>query len=177
MKTTFSHKIKMAGLAAGLAAAGMAFASVTLNDDGTGFVGKGDVQTAFGWNNKAAQDNAKKVSFSFGEVATYSYVCVWTTGEGTRGEQTHYVTHRTNAAINWDIAYDARLKNQYTGYILKGWGTTTESGDAVPNVGDPCPGFPGNGAVVDSVTEESNSGGLYVTFNGVSVLLPETPTL
>jgi hypothetical protein len=39
-----------------LATAGAAFAAITFNpDDGTGFVGKGDVQEAFGWNNHALQ--------------------------------------------------------------------------------------------------------------------------
>jgi hypothetical protein len=47
-----------------------ASAAVTLNANGTGFVGKGDVQTAFGWNNKQLQTNATGVSFSFTQDAT-----------------------------------------------------------------------------------------------------------
>jgi opacity protein-like surface antigen len=49
-------------LAAGIALATIstaAVAAVTFDPaTGTGFVGKGDIQLAFGWNNKAAQDNA-----------------------------------------------------------------------------------------------------------------------
>lgn len=40
---------------------GPAHASVTINTDGTGFVGKGDIQTAMGWNDKQLQDNAPRV--------------------------------------------------------------------------------------------------------------------
>ena len=45
--------------AALLFAVAIASASVTFNPaTGTGFVGKGDVQLAYGWNNKQLQDNA-----------------------------------------------------------------------------------------------------------------------
>ena len=40
--------------AVALIAGAAAASAATLNTDGTGFVGKGEVQTAFGWNNKAA---------------------------------------------------------------------------------------------------------------------------
>src|ERR671918_1859956 len=44
--------------------AGSPALQVTVNPaDGTGFVGKGDVQLIFGWNNKALQDNAGSVEF------------------------------------------------------------------------------------------------------------------
>jgi hypothetical protein len=35
-----------------------------LDADGTGFVGKGDVQTALGWNNQKLQSNATKLAFT-----------------------------------------------------------------------------------------------------------------
>jgi hypothetical protein len=44
-----------------LAAPAAANASVTINPDGTGFVGKGDVQTVFGMNNSALQAAAPNV--------------------------------------------------------------------------------------------------------------------
>lgn len=50
---------------------GTANAAVTFNEtNGTGFVGKGDVQMAFGWNNKQLQTNASTVAFSFTQDAT-----------------------------------------------------------------------------------------------------------
>jgi len=58
-------------VAATLMLAPAASAAVTFNEtNGTGFVGKGDVQVAFGWNNKQLQTNAKDVSFSFTQDAT-----------------------------------------------------------------------------------------------------------
>jgi len=61
--------IKIAAGTAGLATAALmatatAGNAATLNTDGSGFVGKGEVQSAFGWNNKAAQDNQSKVTFT-----------------------------------------------------------------------------------------------------------------
>ncbi len=59
------------------------FASVTFDPTtGAGFVGKGDVQTAFGWNNQALQANAADVTFSYNAVDTYSATCSWITGVG-----------------------------------------------------------------------------------------------
>jgi hypothetical protein len=121
---SFANRIRFAGL--GLAvASSLAFGSVILNDDGTGWVGKGDVQTAFGWNNAAAQKNVNAVSFSFQQTSTYDAVCVWTTGEGTRGEHIHHVTHTSSVAINSTVAYEARKTGQWTGYFLTGFGATT----------------------------------------------------
>ena len=58
-------------VAATLMLAPAASAAVTFNEtNGTGFVGKGDVQVAFGWNNKQLQTNATGVSFSFTQDAT-----------------------------------------------------------------------------------------------------------
>ena len=55
----------------GLSVAGTTHASVTADASGKGFVGKGDVQTAFGWSNKALQDAVKDEALSFrGEVDT-----------------------------------------------------------------------------------------------------------
>ena len=59
-------KMKQVVAAAGLiAATSLASAAVILNADGTGFVGKGDVQLAFNWNNATLQKNAVDVRFSY----------------------------------------------------------------------------------------------------------------
>jgi len=161
-------------LVAMLVAAGAAFA-YTLNADGTGFVGKGEVQTAFGWNNAALQKNASGVTFSYNTQDTYTAVCTFTTGEGTRGEQTHNIDHNTSTTVSSAVAYDARVKNQITGFTLKGFGATTTTGGSVPVVGEPCPGNQGTDGTWTSVTKTGSTGGLYATFGGVSVLLPQTP--
>lgn len=171
---SFASRIRIAGLGLALVST-MGFASVTLNDDGTGWVGKGDVQLAFGWNNAAAQRNVNAVSFSFEQTSTYSAVCEWTTGEGTKGEKTHDVTHKRKVAIASSVDYRARMTGQWTGYFLLGFGDMTEEGE-MPVVGGACPGNGGHEGVWTSVTETSSSPGeLFVTFQGNSVALPETP--
>jgi hypothetical protein len=58
-------------LVASLALAGTASAAVTFNSStGTGFVGKGDVQIAYGWNNTSLQKNATGVTFTSRQAAT-----------------------------------------------------------------------------------------------------------
>ncbi|MBE8525423.1 hypothetical protein ILP97_49455 [Amycolatopsis sp. H6(2020)] len=54
---------------------------------GTGFVGKGEIQTPFGWNNDKLQANAGGVSFTYDATDTYDAVYGWITGEapGARG--------------------------------------------------------------------------------------------
>ena len=159
-------------LGAVLASAAIAYATVTFDPTtGTGFVGKGDVQLAFGWNNAGLQRNASGVTFSYSATDTYEAVCTWTTGEGTRGEQTHNVGHDKTTSVNSAIAYDARIRNQITGFILTGLGATTTTGGSVPEVGGPCPGNQGTEGVWTSVVLVSSAGGLFVNYGGNSVLL------
>src|ERR671919_607566 len=66
----------VAGAVAALTIAGAATAAVIFNpDDGTGFVGKGDVQLVYGWNNKALQDNAGAVQFRANSVSETTWTC------------------------------------------------------------------------------------------------------
>lgn len=151
-----------------------AFASVTFDPStGTGFVGKGDVQLAFGWNNKGLQDNATAVTFTYDNTESYQYTCQWFTGPNNTE---HTVSHTTATGINAALDGDPRKtkgQQQFTGFILSGWvGNPNESGDPVPVVGDPCPGNQGNDSQIIAVTPlGSSGGGLYVHFNGTSVLL------
>ncbi|WP_439386815.1 hypothetical protein [Amycolatopsis lexingtonensis] len=141
---------------------------------GTGFVGKGEVQTPFGWNNAKLQTNAAGVTFSYDATETYDAVCTWITGEGTKGEKTHNVTHATSTSVASAVAYDARVKTQITGFTLKGFGATATTGE-VPVVGGTCPGNEGTDGTWSSVTQTGSTGGLYARYGGVSVLL--TPTV
>jgi hypothetical protein len=141
---------------------------------GTGFVGKGDVQLAFGWNNAQLQRYASGVTFGFDSSDVYEGVCVWTTGEGTRGEKTHSITRKKHVDVYGSVAYDARMRNQITGFILKGYaGDPVVSGN-VPTVGGVCPGNGTDGAW-ESVTLVSSSGGLITSYGGVTIPLPNTP--
>lgn len=138
---------------------------------GIGFVGKGDVQLAFGWNDQALQINAPSVGFTYNSTESYDAVCTWVTGEGTRGEKTHNVTFNKTTVVNSTIAYEARKNSQgkITGFNLTGLGTVTTDG-VVPVVGGACLGEGADGTY-SSVTPTGSTGGLYVNFGTSSVLL------
>ena len=164
------RKFAIAAAAALTITSSIAMATVTVDANGFGFVGKGDVQLAFGWNNAAAQKNVNAVSFHTESSAEYSAVCTFTTGEGTRGERIHNVTHNRSTAVLSSIASEARKTGQWTGYNLNGFGAVTTSGDPVPVEGGACMGNEGHDGVWTSVTELGSTGtGLFVTYNGVSV--------
>lgn len=98
-----------------------AYAAVTFNPEtGEGFVGKGDVQTFFGWNNKQLQDNAKNIQFR----AIVETVNEWTCDRDA-GPQTQ---ERNNEVSSQQVVTTvAREKNQVTGFNLEGYsGTPTE---------------------------------------------------
>lgn len=158
--------------AASLALAAPASAAHTYDPATGGFVGKGDVQTAFTWNNAQLQANAANVTFSYQTETNYSAVCEWFTGQNSpKGAKSHDVTHKTSASVVSSIAYESRTRNQITGFILQAAGSPISSGE-VPLVGGPCPGNDGHSGTWVSVEPAGSSGGLYVNHAGVSVLLP-----
>jgi hypothetical protein len=134
--------------------------------DGTtfpGFVGKGDVQLAFGWNNPQLQANASTVTFTYRIDERYSAVCRFTTGEGTPGEQVHTLTIPKNINVNSNIAYDARKNSQdkITGFNLLSFGTSSGGGN-VPVVGGTCPGAGTDGEWISVTGIGSGDESLYV---------------
>ena len=148
------------GMATGVSAA------VTLDSEtGTGFVGKGDVQTALGLNNAGLQAVAENLVFTYNTVDSYVVTVEWITGEGTKGEQAHIVTHDIVWTLSGEVLYDAKKKNQFVGFNLNGFGSKTTAGD-VPAIGDV---YPGNSDHIVTSVElvSSSTGGLYV--NGVAL--------
>ena len=172
-------KIFRIAAALGLAAiTSFASASVTFNSEtGTGFVGKGDVQLAFGWNNAALQTNASGLTFAYNLNTDYEAVCTWTTGEGKKGEKTHNVTHTESYALTGALNFDARTQNQITGFILKGFKEGVSEVGMKPVVGEGCPGNQGHDGVWTSVIAGATTDGLTVSYGGTSVPLPITPVL
>lgn len=155
----------------GALAAGTATAAVNIDPaTGQGFVGKGDVQTAFSWNNNKLQSSATGVAFRYDTEQHYSATCTWTTGEGTKGERTHNVDHATSSTVNSEIVYDARTHKQIDGFTLTGFGSVTETGE-VPVVGGPCMGNERHDGTWSAVTETGSTSGLYVVYNGQAVLI------
>lgn len=144
---------------------------------GAGFVGKGEVQTPFGWNNAKLQANASGVTFTYDTTDSYDAVCTFTTGEGTRGERVHNVTHSTSTSVASAVAFDPRVKTQVTGFTLKGFGTQVVTGE-VPAVDGPCPGNQGTDGVWTSVVKTGSTGGLYAHYADLLALLTVTvPTV
>jgi len=155
-------------LAAVALSASGASAAVTFDQiTGTGFVGKGDVQLVYGWNNHQLQANAANVSFSYSSEDKYSAVCTFTTGEGTRGERIHNISHKRTAQVNNTVERELR-KNKLgdvTGFTLTGYGAQSSSG-SVPVLGGPCQGNSGHGGEWTSVEQTGSSGGLFVHYLG-----------
>lgn len=171
-------KMLLAAAAATALVSTAALASVTFDSSsGTGFVGKGDIQLLYGWNNAKAQSNAKLVSFGYDATDTYDVECQWTTTTGgpSPKEILHDINVPRHTRIASSVAADPRKTGQYTGYNLSGFGSTTSEG-TVPVVGGACPGN-SNVGIITAVTQTGSTGGLSVTFNGITYPLPNTPTL
>lgn len=139
---------------AAMISATVAFASITFDSNtGAGFVGKGDVQYTFNWNNKALQDNAGNVRFraSSTSITTYDWTC-----DRDAGPQTQERSNTTTTYVQGIIASIGRERNQITGFILSGYdGDPTVSTDHEgPAVGS-CP----TGWTAIDLTESTQPGG------------------
>jgi hypothetical protein len=78
---------------------GVALATTTFNPaTGTGFVGKGDVQTPWGWNDQTLQSQAINVSFFEVQNADYAATCEWDTGV------IHIVNHTITKSVSDTVA-------------------------------------------------------------------------
>lgn len=161
---------RLAALLAACVLAGPAAAAVILSDEGVGFVGKGDIQALFGWNNEQLQTNAAGIEFFYVSDQIYvEWQCEWTTGKNnTVHTQTRSATVQ---AINASIAFDARKnKNgQVTGFNLLGWGPTLSGDTFEPE----CPGNAGGGKVVEGsvVTYATGGDAIYVRFGDLQYQL------
>lgn len=166
--------IKLATALAFAGAATAAYATVTFDPaTGTGFVGKGDVQLVFGWNNAQLQNNAGSLSFSYQTESKYDATCEWTTTAGNGRIIYHDVTVNKTVQISDSVAYDARTHKQVDGFNLTGFGSVSQNIDT-PVVGGACLGAGGQQGTWTSVALTSSSGGLYVSGPSGSALLPSS---
>jgi hypothetical protein len=152
-------------LAAMLVASTAAIAAVTFDPaTGTGFVGKGDVQLALGYNNKQLQDNADSLVFTATSVTEQSWVCTNDRNENTQERARTTTTQGVVSKVD-------RVKNQITGFILSGYvpGSETSTTDGPPL--NSCPSGPWalTSPAGDPVPVEGE-GGLFV--NGVQIYPP-----
>jgi hypothetical protein len=97
----------------------VALAAVTFDPaTGTGFVGKGDVQLVYSWNNKALQDNATSVQFraSSTTVTGVSWECT-----NANNENVQERSRTTETSVQGVVSSIARERNQITGFNLTGY--------------------------------------------------------
>jgi hypothetical protein len=143
--------------------ASSASAAVTFDPEtGEGFVGKGDVQDAFGWNNKQLQDNASSVEFavSLESVSSATWTC-----DRDAGPQTQERSNTTTTTTQGLVDSLARERNQITGFYLTGFGenSSMDSETDGPAVGS----CPTGWSAIDLVEGEPvESGGLSVSIDG-----------
>lgn len=157
--------------AASLALATPATAAVTFDPGtGTGFVGKGDVQLAFGWNNTQLQSRATGVSFAaVSETVTeVSWICTNTKNENTQ-ERARTTTTSTSGIVS-GVTRDS--KKQVSGFNLTGYsGTATENSSTD---GPPTNSCPTNWVLTTPAGDPevvSQSSTLTATHGGVTVAL------
>lgn len=170
-----------------LAVPAVSMASVSVTN-GTGFVGKGDVQTALGYgsgNDTAFQKDAAGVTFQYGNVAKISMAVVCTSDDVTYVTQHNDLgTVTATKTVNFATKGD---KGKVTGYNLTGTSgdaTYTSSLNTSPANVMACP----TGTHFDHYLNgghwdwDWNAPALTVTGSGasadkVNIALPNTPVL
>jgi hypothetical protein len=167
-------KRSLTTLAIAAIAAVSVHAAVVIDENGVGFVGKGDVQDAFGWNNAQLQANAAAVRFRFVETQQASWECEWWTGPA-HNRTYHSVNREVVTAVGGNVAHDARKnkQGQITGFNLNGFeGAPVSSNDS--QVGD-CEG--GKTLAAGSIQFGAGDGDavLEVSIDGLAWLSVDLP--
>jgi hypothetical protein len=113
-------KFNISAAAAILMASVSANAAVNVDEDGVGFVGKGDVQSVYDWNNSMLQANAHLIRFKFSGAGTASWTCE---GVNPAGNIVRSDVRDQDVRTNAHIGYDPRKNSQgqITGFILTGF--------------------------------------------------------
>jgi hypothetical protein len=113
-----NSKIAAALLAASLlfGVGGSANAVVSLQEDGSWFVGKGDVQSAFGWDAKTSDTNFEKVTFKYKSVTEETVECV----TKDRGSVTLHGTTASTSATERATVYEVRRSGKNSSQVVTG---------------------------------------------------------
>jgi hypothetical protein len=111
--------IKIAMVASALTLSALANAAVTYDEFGVGFVGKGDVQSLYDWNNSMFQEHAGDVRFRMLTGGGTTWNCI---GNNPQGKEVTQTKGSESEALAVEISFDARKNRhgQVTGFILKG---------------------------------------------------------
>jgi opacity protein-like surface antigen len=169
------NKIAMIAAAAAALAATSAQAEVIFDAaTGTGFIGKGDVQLALGWNNKQLQDGASTlvVRAVSQESTETSWVC-----QNPANQNLREVSTETKTLIRGTVVLVARLRNQITGFNVTGYdGSESISTTTTGNLGvNECQR---NWVLVESAGDPVFAGSnINMTVNGVDLPLTEDVVL
>jgi hypothetical protein len=146
-------------------------AEVTFDSaSGAGFVGKGDVQQAFGWSNKQLQDNAAALTFTYSVVGSYTVVC---TGHSNSNQNPRSFSDReigVLAGIDFlSRRGGADQSKQINGFVLSGMDE-----ENVVSSGEGCPAAWTTEVSRTLNINEGTTIGLYVHFEdeGVKVWPP-----
>jgi hypothetical protein len=186
-------KIVVLAALAALATAAVASANVAVTD-GVGFVGKGDVQTALGYDNDAAiQADAKNITFTqvgdtMTTIVTGTKCAPVTDNGGLDSSKVHVLDPFVAGNFGTTTTtYNAVARANGQGKITNGWdlsgikSTTTTPDSTDYNVGHYCPAGEHFAGWVDAAHVFSNGvipgGGLMVSGNAKTVALPNTPVL
>jgi hypothetical protein len=187
MRSSTRMRIVLVGVVAALTVAGSAAATVTFNRYGTGFVGKGDVQTAFGWNNAQFQRNASGITFTYANDLIEAQTCwQWQNGEVVEV----WLRYRLFDEDNVETYQVQRHGHKITGFALTGPDLSTFSYGFDPWQGGPLPSdcFDSTGSLVGYTVDENGNGwqtedrvdpqntiSLFVNFGGERVRLATVP--
>ena len=130
-----------------------------------GWVGKGDVQSVFAWNNHTMQTYHDQVEFRYQDTQTTSWDCEhykWDQRDETF-DLHNTVSHTRLFGVTGTIAYQSRKTGQWTGWFLTGATLQIEGESAGPQ----CPqaganGDPNSYWVLTNVVTTTSGGGLQV---------------
>jgi hypothetical protein len=174
MKAHSNIKKSILAIAACAAVGAVGYAAVSIDSEGLGFVGKGDVQLAADLNNAQLQAAAGTISFKYQSVEEWTWECEWYTGP-THNRTHHTVPRTLETGVNSSVAYDVKLSKgktpQITGFNLNGF-----AGDPEEVSGTPGHCEAGKTLVAGSLEQVGDeTGGLQVSVNGTWYPLAITP--
>jgi hypothetical protein len=150
----------------------VAFAAVTFDPiTGEGFVGKGEVQEAFGWNNRQLQADADEVEFRYvgttEQITDYSWTCTHPTNLSNTQERSRAVTE--TASVQGIVDHVARERNQITGFILDGYDGQPQTSISTSSEGPQLWSCATNWTISEQTTDVGDlietGGGLQVRFD------------
>jgi hypothetical protein len=156
-----------------MALASPAMASVTFDPaTGTGFVGKGDVQLLFSWNNKVLQDSASTVDFRVNSVSVTAWTCTKVVIQGNNEDREIVQQRSTTTSLQGLVTTVARDNSKgkdgpVTGFYLKGYEGGAVSTTDGPAAGS-CPADPSGFVYDNNAVTTQSGGGLQVTHDGTN---------